>query len=108
MIESYEKENFMIICIYGYGNHSNRLLQNIHFEAFCKEYGIDYINPSFTNMYKYYISPCKLRKGLKGIFFTFNLFVKILKKLKIIKNIISFDCEENNNMNLLPLPPPPP
>jgi hypothetical protein len=94
----------MIILAYGAGDHSNRLFQNIHFEAFCKEYNIDYINPSFFNMYKYYVSPCRLNKGLKGMLLKQNYLNKIMKKFNIIKNIISFDNE--NNMELISPPHP--
>ena len=94
----------MIILLKGYGNHSNRLFQNIHFEAFCKEHNINYINPSFLDMCKYYTDPCKLIKSPKDIFFLNKYFVKILRKIGLIK-IISFDNESKNNENLL-YPPP--
>ena len=40
----------MLIVTDGVGNHSNRLFQNIHFEAFCKEHGIFFRNPSLYDM----------------------------------------------------------
>jgi hypothetical protein len=98
----------MIILAIGSGNHSNRLLQNINFEAFCKENNIEYINPSFFNMHKYYSDPCKLHKGLKGVLFFNPFFFRIFRKIKrsklFVNNIISFDDENNNNV--LPSPPP--
>jgi hypothetical protein len=95
----------MLVLAFGSGNHSNRLFQNIHFEAFCKERNIEYINPSFFDMHKYYMEPCKLIKGIKGLLFLNDFSIKILKKIKKIK-IISFDNELQNNEILL-IPPPP-
>ncbi len=40
----------MLIITDGVANHSNRLFQNIHFEAFCKEKGIAFRNPSMHDM----------------------------------------------------------
>lgn len=40
----------MLIVTDGVANHSNRLFQNIHFEAFCKERGVLYRNPSLYDM----------------------------------------------------------
>jgi len=34
----------MLILLHSAGNHSNRLFQNLHFEAFCKEFNVKYIN----------------------------------------------------------------
>ena len=80
---------------FPYGNYSNRLFQNLHFEAFCKEYGIEYINPSFSDIYDLYKSPCNLVKGLKYIK-KYELKIKIIKKLKIYKFIKIFDTENDN------------
>jgi hypothetical protein len=101
----------MIIMAFPTGNHSNRLFQNLHFEAFCKEYGIEYINPSFSDIHDYYKSPCNLYRGSKCDFFRTLLVietVKILKKLRLLKfvkifNVIIFDTA--NTINTL-LPPP--
>ena len=46
----------MVVLFKGYNNHSNRLLQAIHLEAFCMEHGLKFYNPSFWRM-----------KGLYGI-----------------------------------------
>jgi hypothetical protein len=75
-------------------------LQNIHFEAFCKEHGREYINPSFANMAKYYVSPCNLGKGIKYIFFRSVLFSTIVSRLKLLKNVISFENEKNNGKEI--------
>ena len=84
----------MIILIKRYGNHSNRLLQNLHFEAFCKEHNIKYMNPSFKDMYKYYCDPCKVFKGIR-IFYLNKFIWKKLLKYKFVKSI-SFDNESYN------------
>lgn len=44
----------MIFLLYGYGNHSNRLFQSIHFEAFCLENNIGFKNLAFDDMYPLY------------------------------------------------------
>ncbi len=46
----------MVVLFKGYNNHSNRLLQTVHLEAFCMEHGLKFYNPSFWRM-----------KGLYGI-----------------------------------------
>lgn len=40
----------MVIIFKGYGNHSNRLFQAIHVEAFCLEHKMRFYNPSFKDM----------------------------------------------------------
>ena len=93
----------MIILAKRTGNHSNRLFQNINFEAFCKENGIEYINPSFYNLHKYYNEPCKLLKFTKGLLpllstFTKNdMLIKVLKKMKLLY-IVTFDKETDNHI----------
>jgi hypothetical protein len=91
----------MIILAFGSGNHSNRLFQNIHFEAFCKENNIEYINPSFFNMRKYYVNPCKLNKGFKGFIFFNRLIMRIIRKLGLLPEVVFFDTKYQNNMNVL-------
>jgi hypothetical protein len=44
----------MVIIFKGYGNHSNRLFQAIHVEAFCRENNIKFHNPSFSDMAGFY------------------------------------------------------
>jgi len=50
-----------IILLLPYANHSNRLFQNLHAEAFCIEKGISYFNPYFSDMAKYYECSPNLR-----------------------------------------------
>lgn len=47
----------MIILFRAYGNHSNRLFQSLHFEAYCIEHGVEYLNPTFSDIEKYYVDP---------------------------------------------------
>lgn len=44
----------MIILCQRYGNHANRLMQNIHLEIFCRENGIRFINADFEDMVPYF------------------------------------------------------
>ncbi len=44
----------MIIVTDGVANHSNRLFQNIHFEAFCKDHGLFFRNPSMYDIAPFY------------------------------------------------------
>jgi hypothetical protein len=48
----------MVVLFKGYNNHSNRLLQAIHLEAFCMEHRLKFYNPSFWRMKSLY--------GIKG------------------------------------------
>lgn len=83
---------------FPYGNHSNRLFQNLHFEAFCIEHNIKYLNPTFCNISKYYVSPCRSYRGLKGRFTVFTM--KIFKKTKLlhkIKNVKLFNIDNQDN-----------
>lgn len=94
---------FMVILIKSSGNHSNRLFQTLHFEAFCKEHNIEYINPSFANMHRYYENPCKLSKTLIDFLLKSKIVVKISKKLNLLQNTISFDgkaLEQKANENI--------
>jgi hypothetical protein len=75
------------------------------------EYGIEYINPSFYDMHKYYIAPCDLNKGSKGKFYKIyklklliTLITRIVRKLeleKYIKRIKLFNSTNEENINLL-------
>jgi hypothetical protein len=47
-----------IILLLPYENHSNRLFQNLHAEAFCVEKNIPYFNPSFADISYLYNSAC--------------------------------------------------
>jgi len=98
-----------IILYSAYGNHSNRLLQNIHFEAFCKEYNIDFINSTFSDMKKYY----SINRQHYGRFDyilqkfplmlkVFKLVLKIMKKLNLVE-FVSCNEDQDNTAKLLAL-----
>jgi hypothetical protein len=73
----------MVIVYRGGGNHSNKLFQAIHLEAFCLENNLRYFNPSFGSMAKYY--------GLRNSIFNPLLchFIAICGKIGLI-NITDF------------------
>ncbi|HEY5587815.1 MAG TPA: alpha-1,2-fucosyltransferase [Candidatus Paceibacterota bacterium] len=79
----------MIIVFRGYGNHSNRLFQAINIEAFCIENKVDYLNPSFKDMSKYY--------GIKNNFFdpAICFLMRIFKKIKLIKTLDFNNFDQN-------------
>ncbi len=79
----------MIIVFNAAGNHSNRLFQAIHFEAFCIENKVNYLNPSFKNMSKYY--------GIKNFFFgnTICFLIKSLRKIRLIKTLECNNLDQN-------------
>lgn len=81
----------MVVVFSGAGNHSNRLFQNIHFEAFCKENEIEFRNPSFRDMDKFY--------GLKGSFLS-KPFCFLLQKINKTKLIKVLDCNNNEENEL--------
>lgn len=90
----------MIVLFKGVGNHSNRLFQNIHFEAFCIENGIQYANPSFSDMSEYYVSPVESRRENMAKFLNSRI-ARYLIKLGFCKNVISFNNENVNNIAIL-------
>ncbi len=71
----------MVIVFRGDGNHSNRLFQAIHIEAFCLENNIQYANPSLNNIEKYY--------GITGRSpYTYSCTVlKLLADLKLLRTL---------------------
>ena len=59
----------MIILCKRYGNHANRLMQNVHLEVFCKENGIRFINADFDDMAPYFngTEPVRFAKVLRRL-----------------------------------------
>lgn len=51
----------MIILCQRYGNHANRLMQNVHLEVFCHEYGIRFLNADFEDMVPYFTGTKSVR-----------------------------------------------
>jgi hypothetical protein len=64
----------------AYGNHSNRLFQNLHFECFCKEHNIEYCNPTFRDMAYLYVNPCNCNNSVS---------LKIIDKSNTVKRLYS-------------------
>lgn len=77
----------MIILSSSYGNHSNRLFQLIHFEAYAKETKQKFISVCFRDMEKYYGNKTKT-------LYIYIVIYKILRKLHLV-NYIDFNNEEN-------------
>jgi hypothetical protein len=91
----------MLILAFGYGNHSNRLFQNIHFEAYCKENDIGYCNPSFLDMHKYYFDPCILSKNIVSFLLKYKILLRIFRKFKLMA-VTSFDSENIDITKTIP------
>jgi hypothetical protein len=80
----------MVVIVRSVGNHSNRLFQNLHIEAFCLENNIPFFNATLFNMAKLF----KFRyKYLLG--FAITLFFKVTKHFTIIRYI---DFNDSNRI----------
>ena len=77
-----------IILLRAKGQHSNRLIQNLHFEAFCAEYGIEYHNPTFAEG-KYYLFPCSKETNFFINILRINFLGPLFKHSSIVKKIFS-------------------
>ena len=83
------KEKKKLIVIKPNGNHSNRLLQNLHFEMFCKEHQIEYHNPTFSDMAGYYNEPCNANTNYFYKFLQIDLLGKLFRHSRIVKKLFS-------------------
>jgi len=90
----------MIVLFNSYGNHSNRLFQNLHFEAFCYKHNIPYYNAVFSDMSYLYREPA-LSKYKRLSRFLRTAPIRILQKRKLLRNIISFPENKKENIDLL-------
>jgi hypothetical protein len=61
-----DMEMRMIILAKPYGDHSNRLFQAIHYEAYCLDRGVSFFNITFDDMAQHYPS-IKIGRRLKAI-----------------------------------------
>lgn len=68
----------MIILCQRYGNHANRLMQNVHLEIFCRENGIRFINADFEDIVPYFKGTTSVRfaKALRFLSRKFQAKVK--------------------------------
>lgn len=78
----------MVVLYKGYNNHSNRLLQAIHLEAFCLENGLRFYNPSFWRMSSLY----GVRSNHLDIIVWF--FLCFLNKFRLLKRLKFTDVEQ--------------
>lgn len=84
-----EKCEKKLIVIKSTGNHSNRLIQNLHFEVFCKKYGIQYLNPTFEDMATYYVEPCCTETNLFYKILQIDLLGRMFRHSRIVKKLFS-------------------
>ncbi len=82
-------KNKKLIVIKPNGNSSNRLVQNLHFEVFCLEHNIQFQNPTFADMAKFYTSPCNSQTNRFLRFLQIDLLGKIFRHSKLVKRIFS-------------------
>lgn len=78
-----------LIVIKPNGNHSNRLLQNLHFEIFCKEHNIEYHNPTFSTIAHYYKKPCNSKSTFLLKILQIDLLGPIFHHSRIVKKLFS-------------------
>lgn len=101
----------MVFLYKRFGDKSNRLLQNMHFEAYCKDNNIEYHNLEFYDMEDFYKIKDKYSfKKIPKIFLpNFNTRYSIIENLSKfarklnIKNFLIFDymnIEDRNNIAL--------
>jgi hypothetical protein len=90
----------MIIVYNGYGYYSNRLFQNLHFEAFCLENAIPYINPTFADIANYYSSPPNLGTS-QTVRFLKPKLAKYLIKTGLLGKKITFKDHHPDNVSML-------
>jgi hypothetical protein len=69
----------MVVLVRSYGNHSNRLFQNLHFEAFCREHRIPFLNATFMGMAPIYALPPKY-----CLSFFYLILFRITKRFNLI------------------------
>jgi len=90
----------MIVLYRSFGNHSNRLFQNLHFQAYCIENRIEYANPTFLDMEKYYCSPVDTKYVCKAILLRI-IVNRYLSRLGLIGNLLNFNNDIDSKNELL-------
>ncbi|MDR1544609.1 MAG: alpha-1,2-fucosyltransferase [Prevotellaceae bacterium] len=78
-----------LIIIKPKGNHSNSLLQNVHFEAFCLDNKIEFRNPTFGDMAELYAAPCRYETNFWLKFLQINLLFGLFRHSRVVKRIFS-------------------
>jgi hypothetical protein len=87
----------MVILVYPYGRHSNRLFQNLHIEAFCIENHIPFFNATLYGMARLFAFPSKYLLAI-CIYFLFRL-VKLLR-LTRLRLLPFMDFTEKSNQKV--------
>jgi len=77
-----------LILILQKGQHSNRLILNLNFHAFCLEHGIEYCNPTLTQA-SYYLSPCRTTTKSYVGFLRKNLLFGVFRNSSFVKKYFS-------------------
>jgi len=90
----------LIVLYRSFGNHSNRLFQNLHFEAFCIEFGIEYANPTLLDMSKYFISPVDTKYFYKALLLR-TVVNKGLSKVGLFRNLLNFNYDIDSKNELI-------
>ena len=80
--------NKELILILPKGQHSNRLILNLNFHAFCLEHGIEYCNPTLTQA-SYYLSPCPTTTKPFVNFLRINLLFGAFRNSSFVKKYFS-------------------
>ena len=78
----------MIILIREFGNHSNRLFQTLHFEAFCLENHLEFKSLALADMHNLF--PATEARQRKVVYY----FYKALKKARFINICIANNPDE--------------
>lgn len=69
----------VIALVEPYGNHSNRLFQSLHYEAWCLEHGVEFLNLTFADMRPYYPACTGPRRALLGVWLKAGARTKLFK-----------------------------
>jgi len=86
----------MLVVFRSVGRFSNRLFQNLHFEAFCLEHGIPFANPTFANMRKYYSAPVASPLCATAWLLRRPGIAPLLRLSRAI-NIVTFDADTDSS-----------
>lgn len=86
-MENLSKKTKRLICLRPNGQSSNRLMQNLNFEAFCMEYGYEYQNPTFADMADFYMSPCNVKTNFFIKILQINLLGSMFRRSSVVKKI---------------------
>ena len=89
---SAQKMIALLILISQSGDHSNRLFQAIHFEAFALENGMKFVNLAFFDMQKYY--PNAKQRWIQIVPY---ITIKLLRRLKLDKKITQKNIRKTTN-----------